>query len=144
MLFRSGTYGVAHNLGAAYDLAVVNDLTTSQVLDVTITALFTSSFDDGDTGSDWVEPLNWTTDAVPGGADHVEINGFTVTHSGTATNTVQSLTLINSTLSITDGDLVLNDASRLDNLSTINLNPGGTTTAVLTVENSLVVEGVLN
>ncbi len=68
-------------------------------------------------GGDWDTPSNWSTDALPGPADDVVISmpGITVTHSSSAPDSVNSLTITSnrSALDISDGSLAFNTTSSI-------------------------------
>ena len=68
-------------------------------------------------GGDWDTPSNWSTDALPGPSDDVVIDllGITVTHSSSASDSVNSLTISSSqsALDISNGALALNTTSSI-------------------------------
>ena len=73
-------------------------------------------------GGDWDTPSNWSSDALPGPTDDVVIalSGITVTHSSTASDSVNSLTISASdaTLDLSNGSLsIASNSSISGNLS---------------------------
>jgi hypothetical protein len=82
-------------------------------------------------GGDWDTPSNWSTGALPGPSDDVVINqpGITVTHSTSAIDTVNSLTISSSqsSLDISGGSLALSTTSSI--AGTVSIEGATLTTA---------------
>ena len=91
-------------------------------------------------GGDWDTPSNWSNDAVPGPSDDAVIDtpSITVTHSSSASDSVNSLTISSSdtTLDPSGGSLALATASSIAG----NLSMEG---ATLSTEGDLTVTGAL-
>ncbi len=91
-------------------------------------------------GGDWDTPSNWSSDAVPGPSDVVviDLGGVTVTHSSSASDAVNSLTIPVSgvTLNLSNGSLALSADSDIAGSLTMS---GGTlsTTGTLTVTGTM-------
>ncbi len=68
-------------------------------------------------GGDWDTPSNWSTNALPGPSDDVAINlpGITITHSSSASESVNSLTISSSdsSLALSNGSLTLATTSSI-------------------------------
>lgn len=139
---------VNHNLGAGFSVNLLDSGTGSGTVDVQIVPSFEAVFD-GDIDSSWgsttttsgTTTTNWAPNVLPGSSDDVLIDGFNVAFDGGSTDTIRSLTLINSTLDLESGSLTLNENSRIGSGSTLNLSP--TTTGTLTVNRALINEGTL-
>jgi len=76
----------------------------------------TVTWDGGASSTDWMDPLNWDTDAIPTTTDDVVIDGFTV--SLDASTTVQRVLIIGS------GELTIGSAATL-NISGFTGNDDG-------------------
>ena len=91
-------------------------------------------------GGDWDTPANWSTGALPGPSDDViiDISGITVTHSSTASDSVNSLTTSasDSTLDLSNGSLALSADSSISGGLTVG---GGTliTAGAVTVSGTM-------
>ncbi len=74
------------------------------------------------TGGDWSNPNNWSTNALPQPADDVTLNGsITLTHSAGA-DTIHSLNS-DATFNINGGSLAITNGFSVDNMQ---VTPGGT------------------
>jgi hypothetical protein len=91
-------------------------------------------------GGDWDSPCNWSNGAMPTASDDVVINmsGITVTHSGSAADAVNSLTISASdaTLDLSNGSLAMSATSSIAGNLTMS---GGTlsTASTLTVTGAM-------
>jgi len=95
-------------------------------------------------GGDWSNSLIWDN-GIPVSADTVLIYALAVSHNAANTDTVTALFLQSGgSLEISNGTFVIQEQSRVDSSSSLSLNPNGTSTGILRVENELIVEGVMD
>ncbi len=123
---------VEHNLGAGFIVSLVDDL--SGHFDLIVATNFANS---SIANGDWSLVGTWSG-GVPNPVDDVLIDGNSVVHSG-GVSEVNSLVFGAGDLDLTGGSLALDGQSRLDFSSSLDVAGG-----ILTVNDSLVVEGQLN
>ncbi|MBT6891923.1 MAG: cadherin-like domain-containing protein, partial [Gammaproteobacteria bacterium] len=139
-----GALNVGHNLGFGYDVTVVDDSAPeTNHYDIVVTP---PDYDNSAIiGDDWSNSVTWDGGSTPAATDIVLISTHAVTHNAADTDTVTALFLQNGgSLEISNGTLVIQEQSRVDSSSDLNLNSNGTSTGILQVENELIVEGTMN
>jgi hypothetical protein len=100
----------------------------------------------GPSGGSWGVPANWSSHAVPGPADDVQINSAVTVNHSSGTDSVHSLTSVaGSTVNVTGGSLALGAASTLGgdfNLTFATLQgPGALTVGGLFTWSGGVIQG---
>ena len=104
-------------------------------------ALLTTIVWTNNSGGDWDTSSNWSTDSVPGRSDDAEIDiaNITITHGGSAADTVNSLTISSSDtgLNISNGSLSIVSTSLISG----NLTIGG---GALSTSGTLTIDGLMN
>lgn len=126
---------VVHNLGSGFNVSLVSD---GSNLDVVITQGFENFADNSNLSFDWSNGGAWNG-GLPTNTQDVLIDNHDVDFLG-GSEEVQSLTVINSILDVSGGELDLNNESLIDGTSILNV--GGTGT--LQVDGRLIIDGQIN